>query len=149
MNTAKEMMDHLAGFAKRTFEDHGEIIPMWVIIGKNDDIVPILSPFSSDEEKDATAEFIRSKAKEMDAKPVGFMCEAWVVEAKAGTKIDCQPSQHTDRREVIQIYAEDKPGSLFGTYYILRPEHGKAKLSPFKVFDGDASGRFTSILEKA
>jgi len=155
VKSAKQMLDHMAGFAKHIFDstsDH-EVIPMWVVESETE-VVPILAPFSGDDEKNASIAFVREKAKSMNANVVGFMCEAWVVE-KIGADIDeaekIIPSEHDDRREIIQIHAEDRDGNVaIGSYYILRPEHGTPKLSPFRLYDDDMKigGRFTSILEK-
>lgn len=148
MKNAKQMLDHLAEFAAKMFSDTGELQPMWILESQTE-VVPIVAPFDCDATKDAASEFVRAKAKEIKAEVSGFMAEAWVVEADKDTVINVMPRNHEDRREVIHIYAEDKSGTqLMGHYYILRPEHGKAKLSPFKQMEGSASGRFTSMLEK-
>ncbi len=156
MNTTKEMMEHLAGFAKKTFADTGEVLPMWVLVSHfpKMEIMPILAPFSSSEEKDAVVAFVREKAKEMNADLVGFMAEAWTVSVKKDSGINIRgivPSEHDDRREVINIVAEDKAGNTAaGFYYILRPENGKPVLSPFKDLGNDSlGGRMANILERA
>lgn len=156
MKTPKEMLDHLAEFAKKTFANEGQVLPMWVLVARVPErqIVPILAPFSCKEEKDAAVHFVREKAKEINADLVGFMAEAWTVSVQKDTYVkgSIVPSEHEDRREVINIYSEDKSGhTLAGFFYILRPEHGKPKLSPFKSLGDDAgmAGRFANILERA
>jgi len=149
MKNAKEMLEHVAKFSEKMFLEHGEIQPMWVLESATE-IVPIVAPFDGDESKDIIANFVRNKAKEMKAEVSGFMAEAWMVSLDKNQKLEKMPSEHEDRREIIQVFAEDKSGvKIMGTYYILRPEYGKAKLSPFKIMDGSAEGRFTSMLEKA
>ena len=149
MKTAKEMLEHVAGFAEKLFNDTGEIHPMWILESATE-IIPIIAPFEGDDSKDMAVVFVRHKAKEIKADVSGFMAEAWMVSMDKDEKLNRMPSQHEDRREIIQVYAEDRSGAkLMGMYYILRPEFGKAKLSPLKMMDGDATGRFTSILENA
>jgi hypothetical protein len=59
--------------------------------------------------------------------------EAWV--AKHGV------SNHPDRREVVMFLAEDLAGCLHAHRFILRPEHGKPKLSPLKFITSEAKAR--------
>jgi len=150
IRTAREMLDHMSEFAAKLFHDTGAVHPMWILENDNE-VLPIVAPFDGPDTKDAAAKFVRSKAKEMKAQVSGFMAEAWVVELKKDQPSPKSISKHEDRREIIQIFAEDTSGAhVMGAYYILRPEHGKAKLSPFKVYpEADhISGRFTSILER-
>src|SRR4029077_2517080 len=82
-----------------------------------------------------------------------FIVEAWVVRMpeqvatnEAGPPWP-RPSEHPDRREVVKIKAEDHDGSaLSGMYYILRPEHGPATLSPFhEDHFTSVAGRLTGV----
>lgn len=154
MKNAKQMLEHLSGFAEKLFNDVGEVQPMW-ILESDKEIVPIVAPFNDDSEKDLAAEFVRNKAKEIGASVCGFMSEAWQVvvipERDGGDALSTKASAHEDRREVIHIVTEDRAGGYAcGSFFILRPEHGKATLSPFKVEEGleRIKGRFSSMLEK-
>lgn len=155
MDTIKDMIESLKGFAKKAFDDSGSVQPMWVLVAHHPEpiVMPIMAPFGSSEEKDVAFQFVRAKAKEINADLVGFMAEAWTVSIKTEGKEPPKgivPSEHEDRREVIQIHAEDNKGNVsFGMYYILRPEHGNATLSPYHDISVDGiSGRFSNILEK-
>jgi hypothetical protein len=123
---------------------------MWHAVRDNDENVLIATPWSNDEEKQATVDALRHLFRAHHVKRFAFMVEAWVRQAASMEDINsCPPSEHPDRREVLMITAEDRDGSqIMGFYYILRPEHGPAKLSPLHVqpFDGTA-GRMVGLLD--
>jgi hypothetical protein len=85
-----------------------------------------------------------------------FIDEAWLLEAKGG--LDPADllraarkgiSGHPDRREVLLLNAEDRHGGhIMGRRYILRPEHGKPKLSPMTILGHDeTAGRMVGLLQ--
>ncbi len=146
-----ELFEHGKTFAKYIFQEQGEIVPMWVCIDKNGQTLPILAPL---DDKDAVADGLRLLFKEASIIRYVSMLEAWIVKGdhKATTTEelmkDGPPSQHPDRREVVVIEASDGATVKMGFYYILRPEHGEATLSPFEDFGdgGTSSGRFSNML---
>ena len=87
-----------------------------------------------------------------------FMDEAWILEAhdRIPSREEMQRIQreglehHPDRREILMFSAEDRRGNrLMAHRFILRPERGKAKLSPLKVIDwteGETKGRMVGLL---
>jgi hypothetical protein len=119
--------------AKHIFDDQGSVTPIWHAVPEHGDHMLIATPWSDDDEKDAAMDFLRYKFRE--EKVMRYVCvlEAWLVQARdPKTAFEIRPSTHPDRREVVRITAEDRDGSvLSGSYYILRPEHGPATLSPF------------------
>lgn len=124
-------------------------MPMFILEDKDGGQFPIVigDGFSGDEGKDAAKEFVIEKIKEFEAVRLGFISEAWVIEAKhPGMDVKTRPSEHEDRREIVQYYVEDKSGfSKLAYSYILRPEHGEPKLSPVKTLGDDwtrQEGRF-------
>jgi hypothetical protein len=62
-----------------------------------------------------------------------FICEAWSTMATNLSEVADYMgvwTRHPDRREILSISAEDRDGTnMMGWYFILRPEHGPAKLS--------------------
>lgn len=154
MSEAEKLLKHMSEFAEYAFKENGEIHPMWILVGPEGP-VPLVTPFHGGMSKDVAVAMARAAAKQLKATSAGFMAEAWAVEGseeQLGDVRKISPSKHEDRREVIHIFAEDEAGNaVSGQYYILRPEHGAAKLSPFKQNSpgGEMGGRFTSILDRS
>lgn len=149
----KVELENLADLAERLFTTQGYVKPMWVLITP-DKVMFVIADFETSKQKDDAIAAVKKLTKDHDAKIVGFICEAWSVALDAShpdfdKMNDITPSQHPDRREIIQVYREIGGLIEAGSFYILRPEHGKAKLSPFKSWteDGMSGGRFTCILE--
>jgi hypothetical protein len=84
-----------------------------------------------------------------------FIDEAWMVD-KAGRKAEGLEAwvmqhgtkNHPDRREIVMFLAEDLTGQMSAHRFILRPEHGKPKLSPLKFIPASAQshGRMVGLL---
>ena len=135
--------------AARIFRQDGEIIPIWHAVPAKGEHFLIATPWKNDDEKEATVELLREAFLEHKVQKYAFMVEAWVVE-KTDTLDGPRPSEHPDRREVLRITAEDIDGhTLSGHFYILRPEHQPATLSPFRQDPPDmlASGRMSGLLQ--
>ena len=131
------------------FNRQGYIEPMWIAINKKGSHVPMIVADMSDKNK--VAEAVRAFLKKEGATKYVSMLECWTYEGKEipqeireGKSLEHNP----DRREAVTIVAEDNEGNtLCGRFYILRPEHGKPKLSPLKV-DPEATeteGRFVGM----
>lgn len=140
--------------AKRLFLERGEVTPMWHAVPEDGEHLLIATPWEDDDEKVIAIEYLRHKFKKLKVLRFVFIVEAWVVQMpeqvatnEAGPPWP-RPSEHPDRREVVKIQAEDRDGSaLSGMYYILRPEHGPATLSPFHEDQfTSVAGRLTGLL---
>jgi hypothetical protein len=146
----QDLFDNAAANAKRMFDETGEVLAMWhAVNGKNENIL-IATPWGDEDEKDATVDALRHLFRAQHVKRFAFIVEAWVRQAVSMEDINsCPPSEHPDRREILMITAEDRDGSqIMGFYYILRPEHGPAKLSPLHVQPYDATaGRMVGLLD--
>jgi hypothetical protein len=155
MSDNQKLMDHMIDFTKFLFETTGEVVPMWLLQDAKGMIQPIVTPFGDDRSKDEVVKEIRRQIIELKSVRYGFMSEAWSLVVKKGhpdfdRAKDMRPSEHPDRREIVKLTVEDDQGSfMFGHFQILRPENGKAKLSPFKLNDeyDRIDGRFTSIFD--
>lgn len=146
--TLRELFDIGCYNAKRLFEEQGEVTPMWHAVPERGDHLLIATPWSDDIEKEIVIEFLRDKFKAKRVQRFVCIVEAWAVMG-ASIDMEIRPSRHPDRREVIKIQAEDLNGSaLSGQYYILRPEHGPATLSPFHEDPPNmiAAGRLSGLL---
>lgn len=138
--------------AEYLFNKQGFLVPMWVGVNENGAHVPLLMPEFND--KDDAAETVRSFLKSKKIIRYVSMLECWVYEGKeippeilAGQSLETNP----ERREALHILAEDQEGNtISGRFYILRPEHGKPKLSPLKTDDnvvGKTEGRFVKMFD--
>lgn len=156
------ILEHLTNLATKMFEDTGEVMPIFILENKDGWLLPIITPFEGDGSKETVAKLVKEKSTNIDAQHIGFMCEAWVIEAKEGRLSEDEldglkngsltPSEHPDRREVVHIVVESKDGSFVGgQFYILRPEVGKPRLSPFKKMPdgGKFTGRFSHLFAGA
>jgi hypothetical protein len=153
MTPLTELQDFFAIAAENAanmFRVSGEVMSMWhAVDGKNEHIL-IATPWSNDDEKDITADALRQMFHAKKVKRFAFICEAWIATVKTMKEINegPRPSEHPDRREVLMISAENREGdALSGFFYILRPEHGDATLSPLHMNDYTGlKGRFTGML---
>jgi hypothetical protein len=152
VNKLQELFDIAATNAARIFNDSDdhEVLPMWHAVQGNGEHVLIATPWQDDTEKQIAVEMLRDLFREKQVKRFVFIVEAWIARVKSMREVEegPPPSKHPDRREVLMITAEDRSGeTIFGQYYILRPEHGPPKLSPLEVMPYDGtSGRMTGLL---
>jgi hypothetical protein len=109
-------------------------------------------------DKDTAVKLVKGAFKANDVVRYCFIAEAWMVDTR-GSRIDVDMehikregvSRHPDRREIVAFSAENKEGQMLtGRCYILRPEHGPAKLSPLVVDDMtgvQSKGRMVGLLQ--
>jgi hypothetical protein len=139
--------------ASHMFEKLGYLEPMWVAVNKKGSHVPLLIADMSN--KDRVAEAVQAFLKREGATRYVSMLECWTLEGRGkeipkeirnGKSLEHNP----DRREAITIFAEDNEGNhMMGLLYILRPEHGKPKLSPLKIQGEmtETGGRFARMFD--
>jgi hypothetical protein len=137
MNDLKSFFDHAAKQAAVIFKEHGEFVPMWHTVDRNNQHMLICTPWEDSDEKHAVIDHLRQIFQAHGVKRYAFMCEAWAVlapnlESPYGKHDSLK--EHPDRREMLTVHAEDRDGhTLAGWFYILRPEHGPATLSPLHM----------------
>lgn len=149
--TLQEIFDCASTQAATIFKEEGELCPMWHAIAGNGDHLIIGTPWDDDDAKEATLAALRRLFQHKQVKRYAFICEGWSCPATEEELMDEEPprpSLHPERREILAVIAEDRDGSMLqGFYYILRPEHGPAKLSPVHMSDGYIiAGRMTGLL---
>jgi len=157
--TLRQLFELARDNAVRIFREQGEITPIWHAVpeGGGDHLL-IATPWNNDEEKEMALEAIRDMFQEMRVQSYVNIVEAWTVQLQdrvasneAGPPWP-RPSEHPDRREVVRVTAEDRNGkSISGQFYILRPELGEAKLSPFHEDPPEMilAGRMSGLLTPA
>lgn len=149
-----ELYKHGQEAARMLFDKTGEIQPMWICITKGGVVMPIVAPMT---DKEQLAEALRELFREKQVVCYVSMLECWMLLGKPERTKDFQKyiegasiSQHPERREAVNIVAESKDTQLMGHFFILRPEHGKPTLSPFKNLSAEGAhveGRFVKMLE--
>jgi hypothetical protein len=154
------MLDEASEWSVMRFAKTGEINPMWLIVDGNGEVIVRAGMM---ENKDSEAVLMRAYFLVVRARRFLFVDEAWIGVAVAGNDAEYERLQryaalgrladHPDRREAVMFAGEDIDGDrVLAQRYILRPEHGKAKLAPLEiVHEGkqpleNSYGRFVNML---
>ena len=140
--------------AETIFRRTGEVLPMWHAIKADGE--QMIIPFAASEDKDMAVSLIKALFELESVETYVFMSEAWILHAGPDADIDGINrrglSDHPDRREAIMFAAENRDGEeQTACRFILRPEHGKAKLSPLKMDDmknRTSEGRMVGMLQR-
>lgn len=149
MKTLQELFDHAVEFATSTFNDKGEVVPMWLAQDASGDMLAICVELT---DKDQTLAALRKLFKQRGVVRYACMIEAWTVTSQNGDlpesfKRGASLASHPDRTEIVMISAEDSSSKILGMLPILRPEHGKPKVGALKTMPGDKhEGRFIGLL---
>lgn len=149
MTKLEKLFERASEFAVDTFKASGEVMPMWIAQDGKGEVIPILTPFTNDEEKDVTADAVREIFKKVGAVRCAFISEAWMLVGDKNNKMPEGPiREHPNRVEALVITVEDNVGvSIMGSYPILRPIDGKPRLGPLtKNTMKLGGGRFSGLL---
>ena len=156
MNTLRQMLDLASPLMERRFAAHGQIYPMWHVVdgSGNHHIQTDVAP-----DKDTAAILMRAYFMLVRARRYLFIDEAWMAAVGLDEAEKVQRyaalgklSEFPDRRECVMFSGEDINGdTIMAHRYILRPEHGKARLAPLEIDDnlkrGASFGRFVNMLQ--
>jgi hypothetical protein len=86
------------------------LMPTWVVIDEAGAAHVIATPWSSDQEKEQTAQRMRRILKNFNAKAYSMVTEAWTAKAppewKPGEPL-IRPANRVDRTEVVIAFATD------------------------------------------
>ncbi len=152
-----KLAEGLMDFGSELFNKKGpdEIQPMFVGEDEKGEKTALMTPFSSDEEKQMIARMVHEFFVEKQILRYAFLSEGWMrvatpEENKNPKKIDPKVSEHEDRREALIVVANDGITDVYMCRYILRPEHGKPCLSPVESSvherKGEDGGLFGNLL---
>lgn len=154
--TLDELFDHGKEAAEHLFERQGHIAPMWIVETADGQMLPIIVPMGDRDYKEAAISSIKKLMKDKKAVRYVSIVEAWCYEGSAGDSVEdvlaAGPiSEHPDRKEIVNVMAEDKHHQIIGSFYIVRPKDGKPYLSGFSKFPagGKVEGTFTRLLAEA
>lgn len=155
----RRMIERASDFVDKRFRQTGQIARTYHAITADGDqlVTPAL-----DDDKDADAILIRALFAMRKVVRYIVIDEAWILDRKHGPIPPPAEMEwiarhglrnHPDRREVVMISGEDIHGArLIGERFILRPEHGRATLSPLRIIDmteGRSEGRMVGLLDHA
>jgi hypothetical protein len=149
----RKLIEIASEAVEKLFKHTGSVGPMYH--GFTADTSFILPAPRTD--KDTAVEIVRALFEERKVLRYVFFDEAWIVGAKEPASLMATMAfakrhgvrNHPDRREVVMFCAEDQTTTVQAHRYILRPEHGKAKLSPLNWLDaGESEGRMIGLLRR-
>jgi len=157
-----DRLNALAGAAYKTAKslieekEQEPILPVFLMLDKNDKVHIFGTPYSGDEEKDATAKFIREEAKRIDAKAYIHVAEAWVTTVSKGDnwRDMPRPSVSESRREVVIVAGEDTDGKIISRMWEIHRDPldpNKRSLGPEEKSLRDSKtleGRFANLLSE-
>lgn len=148
--TPKERLEFISELIGLFFDANGTIEATFHAWTRDDLTVFSWPPV---ENKDVAITMVKDLLKEMRAEKYVLVDECWMVylsheEAERhGTKA---VSEHPDRREAVMFTYEDLTGQVVTAHrFILRPEHGKPKLTPLEIMDMTdvkSEGRMVGLL---
>ena len=160
MITERATLEMLIKFAnkqaEKLFRVQQQLLPMYHAVTASGQQLVFNSP---SRDKDEAVRLIKAEFVARDVLFYVFMDEAWWLGARGAEyrKLDMNAinrdglQYHPDRREIVMFSAEHRNGEMLMAHrYILRPEHGKATLSPLgkiESFDHSA-GRMVGLLRR-
>lgn len=150
----RKMIELASKQCEKIFRITEEIAPMYHAIKRDGDALFFEAPGGS---KDESVAMVRAAFELHDVVRYILINEAWVVEftkLPSATELERWDqlglSGHPDRREVLLFHGEDEAsGEMRAQRYILRPEHGRATLTPLEFIDdtgGVSEGRLVGLL---
>lgn len=156
LTTLRDLIQFASAQVMKIFAKTQIILPMYHAIKASGETM-ILQPPPGD--KDLSVAMVKAWLALNDIDRVVFFDEAWIVDDSRGqVGLDKEKimregiSNHPERREIIMFSAENRRGEMLtAKHFILRPEVGKAKLSPLTfdpVFD-HSEGRMVGLLNWA
>lgn len=150
------MIEFASKQAEKLFRMQGIIYPLYHAIKADGQHAILKNP---DSDKDVGVAMVKAWFELNDVDRYVFFDEAWVIDAKGGIPpLDMEKiareglRNHPDRREAVAFFAENRRGEMLrGNRWILRPEHGRASLSPLKIDDvppgSHSEGRMVGLLK--
>lgn len=154
----KDLIEFASANTEKIFRATGVMVPMWHAVTKDGEVMVLTAPDFCDN-KDMGVGMIKAAFELHDVDHYVFISEAWVLDAKTAPDAEINRiareglANHPDRREAIAFAAENRDGEMLtARRYILRPEHGKAKLAPLIIDDmstiSESSGRMVGLLRR-
>jgi hypothetical protein len=148
----KNLLNEVVERARKNLEEHGELIPVFFVGGERG-LRIVGATFTSDEEKDKTADVVRSFCREENADFVMFVAESWSVGADKADefKKGLEEGKWKNvagcpfRTEIVSFMVETKASDKMG-YAEIKTVNGKKTFGEVEFTESQSSGRFTHFL---
>lgn len=151
----KDLIEFASAQAEKIFRSSGKLLPMYHAFKSNGEQLVFNSPPGN---KDVSVGIVKIIFEKEDVESYVFMSEAWMVSTTPDHEPDLEAMMrrgleyHPERREVIAFSAEDREGNAQTAFrFILRPEHGKARLTKLALDDmtnRESAGRMVGLLRE-
>jgi len=143
----RKMMEFAGEQSAKLFQRDGQLQRIYHMVRRNGDTVVMPAPPG---DKDTSTALVRAFMELSEVVRYIVMDEAWTLDTSERLVSSTElkriklegVSQHPDRREAIMIVGEDETGFYTARRYILRPEHGKPKLTPFQFDESHPGGQW-------
>ena len=151
-NQLADMIHRVSEAVEDIFRNTGEIRPMYEAVKPDGERMVVRVPGY---DKDLDVALIKAFFAIENIDRYVYVAEAWTLETKMDIDVEQVQREgvrnHPDRREAVMFMAESRDGGILSARrYILRPEHGKAKLAPLHINDltnAESSGRIVGLLK--
>jgi hypothetical protein len=159
------LLRRMSRVAEQHFARTGDLDPLWLVetaAGEQQIIVsPIIAPnaLAGHEYRDWLDAKMREVFRELDVVRYARAMECWFVDNLSNSRTSSEAAlryaalgytlaNHPDRREVVQIEAEDGTEFLTASREIIRPAHGRAYLGKLGEIERPTGveGRFLGLL---
>jgi hypothetical protein len=150
----KSLIEFASTQAEKLFRKQGILYPLYHCIRADGENV-VLNQM--DRDKDLSVAMMKAWMHLNDVDRYVFFDEAWILDDRRGqlgidmAKVQREGiSKHPDRREIVMFSAENRRGEqLTARRFILRPEIGKASLTPLVIDEqyDHSEGRMVGLLQ--
>ena len=128
-------------------EPDAQIIPTWVLYGKDIPVTLIATPWEDEDDKDMMIGLMRQLMKAKGVDCYSFLSEAWTASEDVRNPIGLEPRKREDRREVVLITACSRESARLAIYEIKRGPDARVTELVFEDAVGQSGGRLSNLLQ--
>ena len=118
MISFKDFHDKNTIIAEREFKKFGELPAVLTAQRENGSIFCCFKSFDNEDEKNFTFTVYKTLIVLENVMRYSFACEAWFIKSH-DDKLLTKPSQHSDRRECLQIVSANKNGRVLSDMFFI------------------------------
>ena len=122
--TASDLFAFARDTARKTFDEDGFHIPLFLIDVPDSGVMPIGCPWRNNDEKEATIAEIRKLIVECKVSRMAFVSETWMAWLKPDEVIT-PPTFRADRIEAVFVSCEENGVEVASGHYPIIREKGK------------------------
>ena len=127
MISLQDFHDKNTKIAENEFNKLGELPPVLTALRKNGSIFCCFKSFDNDDEKKWTFHIYETLMVLENVIMYSFATEAWFIKSHDG-KLLTKPSQHSDRRECLQIVSANRKGKVLSDMFLIERSETNALL---------------------